>query len=94
MHDVEERNALGLSHPNLPIESQSAARRNALPIAASGGKMDWTEIGKWILAVIAGVGATGLVIRFVRKSTTTRTVIQMNNKAGRDIVGGDRTNKG
>ncbi|MDI1275564.1 hypothetical protein [Polaromonas sp.] len=57
--------------------------------------MDWTELGKWALAVIAALAAVGLVIKVVvtRKSkttNTTRTVTQNNNKAGRDIVGGDQ----
>lgn len=56
--------------------------------------MDWTEIGKWVLAAIAVIGAIGLVVKFSisRKSstsTTKRTVTQNNNRAGRDIVGGD-----
>lgn len=56
--------------------------------------MDWTEIGKWVLAVIAAIGALGLAIKLSisRKSSTstsTRTVTQNNNRAGRDIVGGD-----
>ena len=56
--------------------------------------MDWTEIGKWVLTAIAAIGAIGLVVKFSisRKSSTstnTRTVTQSNNRAGRDIVGGD-----
>lgn len=56
--------------------------------------MDWTEIGKWVLAAIALVGAIGLAVKisFNRKSSSsanTRTVTQNNNRAGRDIVGGD-----
>lgn len=56
--------------------------------------MDWTEIGKWVLAAIAVIGAIGLVVKFSisRKSSTstnTRTVTQNDNRAGRDIVGGD-----
>ena len=54
--------------------------------------MDWTEIGKWIGGIIAAAVATGLVFKFafVRKSSkTSRTVTQTNNRAGRDIVGGD-----
>jgi len=58
--------------------------------------MDWSEIAKWILAVIAALAVAGFVFKFVfvRKTTTnnTRTVIQNNNKAGRDIIGGDSTN--
>lgn len=59
--------------------------------------MDWAEIGKWALgaiAVLAGVGFAFKMV-FVRKSTSTnseRTVVQTNNKAGRDIVGGDSIN--
>lgn len=57
--------------------------------------MDWTEIGKWLLAAIAAIAAIGLVFKFSinRKSsnsTTTRTVTQTNNRAGGDIVGGDK----
>lgn len=56
--------------------------------------MDWTEIGKWVLAAIAALAAVGLVVKFsiTRKSSTStsaRTVTQNNNRAGRDIVGGD-----
>ena len=56
--------------------------------------MDLLEIGKWVLAAIAALAAAGVVIKIVlvRKSSTTkseRTVIQKNNKAGRDIIGGD-----
>jgi hypothetical protein len=57
--------------------------------------MDWTEIGKWVLAAIAAIGAIGLVVKFSisRKSstsTTARTVTQNNNRAGGDIVGGNK----
>lgn len=56
--------------------------------------MDWSEIGKWVLVAIATIGAVGLVVNLSisRKSSTsivTRTVSQNNNRAGRDIVGGD-----
>lgn len=54
--------------------------------------MDWAEIGKWILALVAMLTAVGIVVKivFVRKSTkATHTVTQTNNKAGRDVVGGN-----
>ena len=56
--------------------------------------MNWAEIGKWIVAVIAAIAAVGVAIKLSinRKSSTsteTRTVVQANNRAGRDIVGGD-----
>lgn len=56
--------------------------------------MDWKEIGAWVLAAIAALGAVGLVVKLTvtRKSTSstsTRNVTQNNNQAGRDIVGGD-----
>lgn len=55
--------------------------------------MDWAEIGKWLLAVVAALAVAGFAFKFVfvRKKTTnkTRTVTQTNNKAGRDIIGGD-----
>jgi hypothetical protein len=56
--------------------------------------MDWTEIGTWVLAVIAAVGAIGLVVKLSinrksSRSTSTRIVTQNNNRAGRDVVAGD-----
>lgn len=56
--------------------------------------MDWTAVGKWVLAAIAAIAAVGLVVKLSisRKSSTStssRTVVQNNNRAGRDIVGGD-----
>lgn len=56
--------------------------------------MDWNEIGRWVLAFIAAIGAVGLVVKFSinrrsSTSTTTRNITQNNNRAGRDIVGGD-----
>lgn len=59
--------------------------------------MDWAEIGTWVLAVIAAIAAAGLALKLSIKrksstSTNTGTVIQNNNRAGRDIVGGDSVN--
>lgn len=56
--------------------------------------MDWNEIGKWALALATAVIGGGIAFKYVRKSkssSNSRTVIQKNNKAGRDIIGGDST---
>ena len=58
--------------------------------------MDWQEIGKWTLAAIGALAAGGLVIRlvFIKKNNSSeRTVTQNNNRAGRDIIGGDKIDK-
>lgn len=58
--------------------------------------MDWQEIGKWALAAIGALVAGGIVIRlvFVKKNNSSeRTVTQNNNRAGRDIIGGDKIDK-
>jgi hypothetical protein len=58
--------------------------------------MDWQEIGKWTLAAIGALTAGGLIIRlvFVKKNNNSeRTVTQNNNRAGRDIIGGDKIDK-
>lgn len=59
--------------------------------------MDWKSVGLWVAGVIAALSAAGFVIRFmsVRKSSrSSRTVTQKNNRAGRDIIGGDKIDKG
>lgn len=58
--------------------------------------MDWQEIGKWLAGIVGVIVAGGLVFRFVviRKSgNRERSVIQTNNRAGRDIIGGDKIDK-
>lgn len=58
--------------------------------------MDWQEVGKWVAGIVAAIVGGGLVFRFafVRKSqNSTRTVTQSNNRAGRDIIGGDKIDR-
>jgi len=58
--------------------------------------MDWKTLGMWLAGVIATVAAAGFVVKliFVRKSSqTTRVVKQNNNRAGRDIIGGDKIDR-
>lgn len=58
--------------------------------------MDWQEIGKWVAGIIAAIVGGGLIFRFafVRNShSSERTVTQNNNRAGRDIVGGDKIDR-
>jgi cytochrome c-type biogenesis protein CcmH/NrfF len=58
--------------------------------------MDWQEIGKWAAGIVAIIIGGGLVFRFafVRKSNRSeRTVTQNNNRAGRDIIGGDKIDR-
>jgi hypothetical protein len=55
--------------------------------------MDWQEIVKWAAGIVAAIAGAGLVFRFafVRKSQNSkRTITQNNNRAGRDIIGGDK----
>jgi len=58
--------------------------------------MDWETVGKWGAAVVAALGAAGIAIRFVfvrKNSQGNRSVTQTNNRAGRDIIGGDKIDK-
>jgi hypothetical protein len=58
--------------------------------------MDWQEIGKWVAGVVTAFVGGGLVFRFVfvkKSNISERTVIQKNNHAGRDIVGGDKIDR-
>ena len=58
--------------------------------------MDWLTIGKWVAGIVAAIAAAGFVFRFVfvRKSSDgNKTVSQVNNRAGRDIIGGDKIDK-
>ncbi|MGS5089910.1 hypothetical protein ACVC7V_25795 [Hydrogenophaga sp. A37] len=58
--------------------------------------MDWQEIGKWVVAIVAAVVGGGIVFRFVfvkKNNNSERTVTQMHNRAGRDIIGGDKIDK-
>jgi len=58
--------------------------------------MNWQEMGKWVAGIIAALVAGGLVFRFVliRKSgNNQRSVTQTTNRAGRDIIGGDKIDK-
>lgn len=56
--------------------------------------MDWTKLSEIAAAAIGALVAAGIAIKFVSsrkssKSIVKRTVVQKNNTAGRDIVGGD-----
>lgn len=58
--------------------------------------MDWLQIGKWVVAAIAALAAVGFVIKFSinrrsRSTVTTQNVTQSNNRAGGDIVAGNKT---
>lgn len=58
--------------------------------------MNWLEIGKWVVGIIVAIVGGGLIFRFafVRKShNSERTVTQKNNRAGRDIIGGDKIDR-
>lgn len=58
--------------------------------------MDWQEIAKWVFGVVAAIFGGGIIFRFafVRKNhSSERTVTQNNNRAGRDIIGGDKIDK-
>lgn len=58
--------------------------------------MDWQDIGKWVAALILAAVGGGAVFRFVfvkKNNKSERTVIQKNNRAGRDIIGGDKIDK-
>jgi hypothetical protein len=55
--------------------------------------MDWQEIGKWVVAVVTAAVGGGLIFRFVfikKSNSSEHTVTQNNNRAGRDIIGGDK----
>lgn len=51
--------------------------------------MNWSEIGKWALAVLGVIVAGGFVFKIAvnRKSSS---VVQIGNTAGGDIVAGDK----
>lgn len=58
--------------------------------------MDWGTIGKWIAGLVVAATAAGIAIKFVfvRKNTNgNSTTTQNNNRAGRDIIGGDKIDK-
>lgn len=58
--------------------------------------MEWQEIGKWVAAIIAVVVGGGLALRFVfvrKSSSSERSITQSHNRAGRDIIGGDKIDK-
>lgn len=58
--------------------------------------MDWQEVGKWVVSLVAAAVGGGLIFRFVfikKNSSSERTITQKNNRAGRDIIGGDKIDK-
>jgi hypothetical protein len=58
--------------------------------------MEWQEAGKWIAGLIAAAVGGGLVFRFVfvkKNNNSERSITQNNNRAGRDIIGGDKIDK-
>lgn len=58
--------------------------------------MDWQEIGKWIAGIVATIVGGGFVFRFIfvkKNHSSERTVVQKNNRAGRDIIGGDKIDR-
>lgn len=58
--------------------------------------MDWEIVGKWLAGLVAAAVAAGITFRFVFVRKNTRgnsSVIQTHNRAGRDIVGGNKINK-
>ena len=59
-----------------------------------GVSMDWSEIGKYVGILAAAIGGAGLVLKFSssrssKSKKNTRVIIQKNNTAGGDIIGGD-----
>ena len=54
--------------------------------------MNWDEIGKWALAAIGAIAATGIAFKLIinRKSNNRRTVVK-GNRVGGDIVVGNKT---
>lgn len=59
-----------------------------------GGKVENWEVLKWVGGTIAALVGGGLVFKWtgIRKSSkdsSTRVVVQSNNKAGGDIIAGD-----
>lgn len=58
--------------------------------------MNWQEIGKWAIAIVAAAVGGGIIFRFVfikKNNSSERSVTQNNNRAGRDIIGGDKIDK-
>lgn len=58
--------------------------------------MNWQEIGKWVIALVVAAVGGGLIFRFVfvkKNSSSERTIIQGNNRAGRDIIGVDKIDR-
>lgn len=58
--------------------------------------MDPQEIWKWFAGIVAAIVGGGLIFRFVfvkKSQKLKRTVTQKNNRAGRDIIGGDKIDR-
>jgi len=55
--------------------------------------MDWSEIGKWLLAAL-GVIAAGITLKIVinRRSNNSRTVVKGNQVDGDIVIGNKTTN--
>lgn len=54
--------------------------------------MNWDEIGKWALAAIVAITASGIAFKLIinRNSNTQRTVVK-GNRVGGDVVVGNKT---
>jgi hypothetical protein len=54
--------------------------------------MNWDEIGKWALAALVAIAASGIAFKLIinRNSNVQRTVVK-GNRVGGDVVVGNKT---